>query len=257
MNQLLAANWQEDYGPYALWQAVDSALHDSGYESQRVVIIYTQTTDHQPLLETNSLFVPPSQAVDVAVGLITANPALKVIVSMTTNDLYGPLWPSILPAANDNHNITILTQQSIANPSVANTSLQTILTSADCWVGRSIVSDPRQTSHLLQQALKHDGLSILEVIVPLSNQQQSSYQAIRSRVSELQPSASNRQSWPTNDKSKAWHLLSQAGERLDLGLVYAGITPSYQKRLLKKIDKPLVDRSLKIELKKLWDTFDS
>lgn len=250
--------WNPIYGPYIFWKTMHQALLELGYEPQRVLALYGLDTN-QPqvnILNTYALHVASAEATDVAIGCITANPALKVIIFTDGSQLYNTGLSRLLAACASNHNVTVVVMHQSADYSLSSRGLSAVVSAGCTFVARSFVGDPNQLKSVFKAASKHDGLSVMDVLIPPSLNQHSTYAAWRAKAFRLQDANQPKSAhWPANDPTKAMQLLVQESARLDIGVFYKRVTPSYETRLLAKTAIPLVDQPVKsVSIKKILST---
>jgi 2-oxoglutarate ferredoxin oxidoreductase subunit beta len=215
------------------------------YEPQRVLCLYDLPLPSPNILQTYATDSPAGCSLAVGIGAAIANPALKVIIFIDSAKLWGKCLSSLLAASQSNHNLTIVAINFQADIAISRVGLTAVL-AADCgYVARGFVGDISQLKTLFKSAAKHDGLAILEVLVPPSDNPSSTYAAYRSRIFKLQGSATKAADWPAADAAKAIQMLNSPSERLDTGLFYRRTGLSPQSRLLKRLGTPLVDQPLK------------
>lgn len=248
----LATNWQPIAGPFTMWQTLQLAVDQAGYESQRLAMVYPDTRSTQPLLMANTICLPADQVMSASMGMVTANPALKVIAILSADQLLAD-WPTLQQLSTENHNLTLLVIDSPSASDCINQTILSLLSNLDCWQARAFVGDSLHMQQLYQAAIRHDGLSLLSILVPTSSENDLTYQAIRSRLFALQSDKNKIGNWPATDRAKAYQMLSQPKQRIDVGLLHASPgRPSYQKVLLKGLDGALVDQPFKtLSLKNL------
>ena len=245
MSAYYPLNWQPDYGPYALWQSLAEAIDSLKYEPQRLLIIYAADNNKGPadVLGTYAFRARPENGIPLAIGAVTANPALKVVVIVPSHFVFAHQSGLLSSATRQNHNITIISLQS-ADPTSSHPGLTALLTEQPNLVARTWIPDPRQMKSIFQVGLKQDGLSFIEVLAPAQSSAATSYAALRLRVFPLQI-GDGQADWPADDAAKAIARLQQTGPRLDTGVLFQAKRRSIQSQMLQRNGQPLVDQALK------------
>jgi 2-oxoglutarate ferredoxin oxidoreductase subunit beta len=243
------------------YQTLAQAIKELTYQPQRVLII-SESHCYQSIDENVGYGIDclPGQAIAIACGAVTANPALKVFVFTTADQLYLADLPQLTEALRLNHNLTVIAINSQTYGSELDESklnpLLFALTAGGTFIARGFAGDQPQLRNIIMAAAKHDGLALVDVLQPrhISNQIHT-YAWYRQRLHKVEEQPGNIV-WPIKDRQQAFQLLQTWENGIATGLIYQQRSASYQTRLLKRLPVPLVDQPLKsINIKSFIATF--
>jgi len=178
------------------------------------------------------------RAIPAAVGIAVANPTLSTIVTSGDGDLYGEGGNHFLHALRRNPDITVIVhnnqlyaltkgQASPTTPRGERTRLQfdgvevdpahmlaTAVVHGCTFVARGFAGDIDDLASLIERAVSHRGLSILEVIQPCITWGRHSVEEVREL---LEPAG---EAHDTTDRAAAIDLALRAPARLVTGVLY-------------------------------------
>jgi len=178
------------------------------------------------------------RALPAAIGIQVANPRLTTIVTSGDGDLYGEGGNHFLHALRRNPDITVIIhnnqlyaltkgQASPTTPRGEPTRLQIhgvevdparMLATAiihDCtFVARGFAGDIDELAFLIERAVRHRGLSLVEVIQPCITWGRHSIAEVRERLDPVGPTHD------PSDRAAAITLALRAPERFATGVLY-------------------------------------
>ncbi len=219
---------------YAVWASLKAAIVSLKYEEQRVVIV-----SDVAISEAIDTMVPgyclsglADAAIPFATGVATANPALKIVVVCQASRLN----PAIVEqAALDNHNVTLVVVNDLQDANLASSYVATVIAQPAGWIARGITSQPEALRSMLVSAAKFDGLAVLEVLQPNHDASRLSFAYIHAHSAAL--------TTPFADVTQLWPALYSV-DPVYLGQFWRHPAPSFQTKLLKQFEVPLVDKPL-------------
>jgi 2-oxoglutarate ferredoxin oxidoreductase subunit beta len=232
-------NWHPNDGPYIVFQSIAESFVALKYEPQRVVIIGEEGVS--AALPVNWLMAPQGAGIPMAIGMAVANPALKLVVLQRGQ-------PDMLPesvirqAARENHNITVAR----LNYDNEQDGVENYLALGATFVARGFIGDDEQLRQLMTAALRHNGLAFVSIISPEGGAAGQTFADWRQRQFRLQdPSQPAASHWKADDRQQARELAVRVSRRMDTGLFFKTVKPSYQTMMLRKQPVPLVDQPIK------------
>jgi 2-oxoglutarate ferredoxin oxidoreductase subunit beta len=211
-----------------VYTSLSQALDQLEYQRQRLVVI-TDLNYIDPGLGS-SINAPHGQTIAVAMGVAAANPALKIII-VTSEDNLLSQTANLLLVCQSNYHLMIV----VVSASSAKRVLNVALISQATYIARGFAGDPAQLQQLFKSSIKHFGLSIINILQPDATQKKT-YAWYRQNLKPLPPT------WLTNDQAKAQAAIN---DEMQTGVMYQRKASTFQSQLLKQMDKPLVDQSLK------------
>jgi len=201
------------------------------------------------------------RAIPAALGIHTANPRLTTVVTTGEGDCYGEGGNHFIHALRRNPDITIVVhnnefyaltkgQASPTTPIGAKRSLQAhgveiaplnmlaIAILHDCsYVARGFAGDIDHLKNLLVKAIKHPGLSYVEVLQPCITWGHHPLSWYKKRIDKLEDD------YDPGDPNVALKKVMQSSDRIPIGIIYQG-TPrdTYADRFRREInDKPFAE----------------
>jgi 2-oxoglutarate ferredoxin oxidoreductase subunit beta len=126
------------------------------------------------------------------------------------------------------------------------------ISSGATFVARSFAGDVKHLQRTILAAVKHRGLSFIDVFQPcVSFNQVNTYDWYKQRVYDLQAAGHD-----ATDKIKAFTKSQEWGEHIPIGVFYEVLSPTYEDELPQIKDIPLVKQPLdKIDISGLMNDF--
>ncbi|MBD3270998.1 MAG: 2-oxoacid ferredoxin oxidoreductase [Elusimicrobia bacterium] len=255
--------WCPGCGNFGILSALKKALVELGKKPENIVIVsgIGQAAKLPHYLKCNLFNGLHGRALPAAFGIKVANPRLDVLVTTGDGDCYGEGGNHFLNAIRRNINITLLVhdneiygltkgQASPTTQQTMKTKVQTagvrltpfkplaVAIAAGCgFVARSFSGNPSLTVDLIQQAVRHKGFSIVDILQPCVTFNPSrTYEWYRSHtytLGEHDPS----------DITAAFRKALEWDEKIPLGVLYRRQFPSFLDHAPVVKEHGLVDES--------------
>lgn len=248
---------------YGILNAFKSALTDLELKPQDICLVsgIGQAAKFPHYLKCNFFNGLHGRAIPAALGIHTANPRLTTVVTTGEGDCYGEGGNHFIHALRRNPNITIVVHNNEfyaltkgqASPTTRlgeRRSLQTqgveispinmlaIAIVHDCtFVARGFAGDMDHLKTILVKAIKHPGLSYVEVLQPCITWGHHPLSWHKVRVDKL------KDDYDPGNRDAALKKVMETSERIPIGILYRG-TPrvAYANRFRREIsDKPLAE----------------
>jgi 2-oxoglutarate ferredoxin oxidoreductase subunit beta len=211
----------------------------------------------------------------VATGAKLANPGLTVIVESGDGCVYGEGGNHFLAAVRRNIDITLLVHNNqvygLTKGQASPTSDEGFVTKAQPdgvpsapfnpvavavamhagFVARAFAGKPDQLAELIQQAVAHKGLSLIDILQPcVSFNRVNTFAWYRERCYPLPPSHD-----PTNWDA-AIKLACEWGERIPTGVIYRNDRPPFEEHFPVLREGPLVGRDVdRTRLRRIMESY--
>jgi len=119
------------------------------------------------------------------------------------------------------------------------------------FVARSFAGDPEHLSGIIQQAVRHPGFALVDVLQPcVSFNHQNTYQWYRERVYKLSDS------YDPQDRAAAFEKAEEWGPRIPIGVIYRQARPLFEARFPGYAAAPPIRREINPrEMENLLDAF--
>lgn len=248
---------------YGILNAFKRALTDLRLKPQDICLVsgIGQAAKFPHYLKCNFFNGLHGRAIPAALGIHTANPRLTTIVTTGEGDCYGEGGNHFIHVLRRNPNITIVVHNNEfyaltkgqASPTTRlgeKRSLQTqgveispinmpaIAMVHDCtFVARGFAGDMEHLEAILVKAIKHPGLSYVEVLQPCITWGYHPLSWHKARVDKL------KDDYDPGNRDAALKKVMETSERIPIGILYQG-TPriAYADRFRKEInDKPFAE----------------
>lgn len=218
--------------PLSIFRALEASRLELNIEPQRLVIV-TETSMPAPApLTANLVLAQTDHSLPIAIGIATANPALRVFTVTEAKSQYRGAIQPMLEAAAQNQNVKVI----VRNPTYFSGGPDPLGLALSCdasFVARGFVGDHQHLQTLISAATRHDGFAIIDVVEPDSHAKSFAWH--RQNLQEVSPTK----------KEVAWQALQSKKDKIAVGILFQKRQPSYQSELLKHIPSPLVDQPLK------------
>jgi 2-oxoglutarate ferredoxin oxidoreductase subunit beta len=256
--------WCPGCGNFGILAALKDALIALGLAPHQVLLVsgIGQAAKTPHYLNCNLFHGLHGRALPVATGAKAANHGLTILVHSGDGDCYGEGGNHFMAAIRRNVDLTLLVHDNkvyaLTKGQASPTSDRNMVTRAQPhgvilepfnplavalalgagFVARGYAGSREHLSMLIQQAVRHRGFSLIDVLQPcVSFNHVNTYQWYGERVYELE-----KEGHDTGDYDTACRLARQWGDRIPLGLFYRQEQPSFTDMLPSLNDGPLVDR---------------
>jgi 2-oxoglutarate ferredoxin oxidoreductase subunit beta len=202
------------------------------------------------------------RAIPVATGAKLVNPGLVVIAEGGDGDVYGEGGNHFIHAVRRNIDITLIAHNNqvygltkgqasptsepgfitkVQTEGVKVTMLDPLtiaLSLGASFVSRGFSGDIEHLSWVIQQAIKHRGFSLVDVLMPcVTFNKVNTFQWYKTRVYKLED-----EGWDTGNKQAACEKAAEWGERIPIGIFYQQARPAYEDLVSVLKGNPLIDR---------------
>jgi len=254
--------WCPGCGNFAIRQAVAQALSACGLQPQQVVLVsgIGQAAKLPHYLNTNVFNGLHGRAIPAATAIRAANHELTVVVTTGDGDCYGEGGNHLLHAFRRNPDITILVHDnqvygltkgqasptsdygfvtSLQRAGVKNEPLNPLALAVAMdasFAARGFAGDLPGLTALVTQAIRHKGLSLVDILQPcVSFNKLNTYAWYGQRV--YYPERHD-----PADRGAAFRLALEWGERIPLGVIYRNEKPLFEDQFGALAAGPLVSR---------------
>lgn len=245
----LTPAWCPGCGNFAILKAIKEALAGAGLKPRDVLLVsgIGQAAKAPHYLKGNVFNGLHGRALPVATGAHLVNQKLKVIVESGDGCLYGEGGNHFLAALRRNPDLTIIAHNNqiygLTKGQASPTSACGMVTKAQPrgvfseafnpvlaavafkagFVARAFSGNAPLLVSLIQQALAHPGLSLIDVLQPcVSFNKVNTFAWYRQRCYEIGPDHD------PYDRVQALVLAEEWGEKIPLGVIYRNQRPAYE-----------------------------
>lgn len=233
------ATWCEGCGDYGVLNALCEALDRSGMDPIRTVLVTDNGCSSMIGFLTNahSIHGLYGKALPIAVGVKSADPALKVIAVAGDGGAYAagvghlihlaPRNPDVVylildngcygltkgqpsPTANDRFGSPVNGRSRFLDPLVL------LITAGATFVARGYSQDPSSLAGLIQEALNHRGFAVVHIVSPCPVFNPGS---LLSR-SDSEGTPMEPVSHPAQDRLEAFRLIAMEEKKQRVGIFY-------------------------------------
>jgi len=249
--------WCPGCGNHSILEAVKQALVGLQLHPFEVLLVsgIGQAAKAPHYLTANAFNGLHGRALPVATAAKLANKDLTVIVESGEGCVYGEGGNHFLAAIRRNPDLTVIVHNNqvygLTKGQASPTSAQGFVTKAQPrgvftmpfnpvsvavamhagFVARGFSGEPEHLAGLIQAAIQHKGLSLIDVLQPcVSFNKVNTFAWYKKRCYEI-PDHHN----PT-DREAALKLADEWGERIPIGVIYRGTRPSFEENF------PVLDR---------------
>lgn len=256
--------WCPGCGNFAIRQAVAQALGRCELEPNRVVLVsgIGQAAKLPHYINTNIFNGLHGRAVPAATAIKAVNHDLTVLVTTGDGDCYGEGGNHLLHAFRRNPDITILVHDNqvygltkgqasptseygfvtkLQSHGVKNEPLNPVALAVAMdasLVARGFAGDIQGLAALIALAVKHRGLSLVDILQPcVSFNKLNTYAWYRERVYYPEEGTHD-----PSDRVAAFRLALTWGDRIPLGVIYRRERPVFEEQFAALTEGPLVSR---------------
>ena len=248
----LKPTWCPGCGNFGILQAINKALVALNLKPHQVLMVsgIGQAGKLPHYSHTNIFNSLHGRALPVAIGAKLTNHDLTVIASGGDGDGYGEGGNHLLHAMRRNHDITYLVHNNqvygLTKGQASPTSDQGFITkttpdgapqainpiglalvSGASFIARGFSGDGDHLSGLIQQAIKHKGFALLDMLQPcVSFNHKNTFKWYQERVYRLE----NEKGYSPADKQQAWQKSQEWGNRIPIGVIYREQRPTFEEQ---------------------------
>jgi len=210
------ATWCEGCGHYGVLNALCEALDHSGMDPMQTVLVTDNGCSSMIGFLTNahSIHGLYGKALPIAVGVKSADPALKVIADVVylilDNGCYGLTKGQPSPTANDRSGSPVNGMSRLLDP------MALLITAGATFVARGDSQDPPSLTGLIQEALNHRGFAVVHIVSPCPV---FNPRSLSSR-SDSEGVPMESVSHPAQDRLEAFRLIAMEEKKLRVGIFY-------------------------------------
>jgi len=242
-------SWCPGCGNFSILKAVKQALVASGLKPNQVLFVsgIGQAAKAPHYLNANVFNGLHGRSLPVATGAKLANPQLKVIVESGDGCNYGEGGNHFLDAIRRNIDVTLLVHNNqiygLTKGQASPTTSPGMITKAQPegvisapfnpiavavamragFVARGFSGMVDHLSELIQQAISHQGFSLVDILQPcVSFNKVNTFSWYKKRCYLLPPE------YNPSDWNKAMKIASEWGERIPLGIIYFNDRPTFE-----------------------------
>ncbi|MDY0386735.1 MAG: 2-oxoacid:ferredoxin oxidoreductase subunit beta [Methanolobus sp.] len=262
--------WCPGCGNFGILKAIKQALVNLGRSPHEVIIAsgIGQAGKLPHYLNCNVFNGLHGRSLPPATGAKVANHEMTVLAVTGDGDCYGEGGNHFLHTVRRNPDITIIVhdnqiygltkgQASPTSEIGMKTKIQThgvfnmplnplsLAISLDCsFVSRGYAGNISHLSKLIEKAIEHKGLSLVDVLQPcVSFNKLNTFKWYSERVYEM-----NEPGYELNDRVRAFEKSLEWGDKIPLGVFYVNEKPSFEDHLDVLASGPLYKNAPKTEL---------
>jgi 2-oxoglutarate ferredoxin oxidoreductase subunit beta len=272
--------WCPGCGDHGLLVALKQAIVRLDLEPKDVVLVSgigcsSKITDY---LKSYGFHTLHGRPLPVAQAIKLSNRNLTVIVATGDGDSYAIGMGHFIHAARRNIDITMLIMnnqvygltkgQYSPTASMDFVSGTTPMGSKDqpidgvalalsanaSFVARSFSGNIKHTSHLIEEAIKHKGFSLVDDLSPcVTFNKRNTYSWFKQNIENVDDDST----YNSNDMVSAFNKAKESN-KIPIGILFREDKPSYEEMILGLTKKPLVEEDLTLsdnDFKKLVETF--
>lgn len=277
-NTRVFPTWCPGCGDFGIWGALKQALINQNLEPHSIVIVYGIgcSSNMANFVNTYAFHGLHGRPVPVAEGVKMANHGLPVIAVSGDGDAYGEGLNHFMHAMRANQDITYIvhnnqiyslttgqasptTEQGTETKSTPTGLIEVPInpvglgvTVGASFVARGFAGYIDHLAGLIEQAMKHKGFSLVDVLQPcITFNHVNTHAFFRKRVVKLEEQGHD----PTNAE-QAWKRSREWGKTIPIGVFYTNDRKSYQENLPQLAQTPLVGQPIDdIDISPLCDTY--
>lgn len=247
-------SWCPGCGNFGIISAIKRALEEMGKKPHEILLIggIGQAAKLPHYLTGNVLNGLHGRTLPNATGAKVANGELTVIVTTGDGDCYGEGGNHLIHAIRRNVDITCIVHNNqvygLTRGQASPTSdwgfvtrvqphgaiasrfnaLALVLAMGGTFAGRSFSGDQEHLSRMIQEAVRHNGFSLLEVLQPcVSFNHINTFAWYRERVYDVNA----EENYNPGNRAMAFEKALQWGDRIPIGLIYKEEKPSFEEQI--------------------------
>lgn len=257
--------WCPGCGNFPLRQALANALADLGLSPEQVTMFtgIGQAAKMVHYIRVNGFNGLHGRALPAAIGMVVANPEMKVIVESGDGDTYGEGGNHLLHNIRRNPDLTHLVHNNQiygltkgqASPTTGfeiKTAVQPEGVTSEpfnpipfavamraSFVARGFVGEREHLKELIKAAIMHKGYALIDILQPcVTFNKVNTYQWYQERVYKLGDDYDPTDYMAAMEKANEW------GDRIPIGIIYKEEKKTFRERLAIADEGPLVGRNI-------------
>ena len=254
--------WCPGCGNFGILDAMKDALLNLDVSPEKILIVsgIGQAAKTPHYLKCNLFHALHGRALPLATGAKIANHGLTILVNSGDGDCYGEGGNHFIHAVRRNIDITLLVHNNkvygLTKGQASPTSDEGMVTKMQSegvisetfnplsvalslgagFVARGFSGKTGQLSRIIQEGIKHKGLSLIDILQPcVSFNHLTTFDWYRKRVWDL-----FEEEYIPDDFNKAMELAGMWGDKIPIGIIYQKEKPSYTDKIHKLKEGALV-----------------
>jgi len=244
--------WCPGCGNFSILKGLKQAFVELGKKPNEIAIVsgIGQAPKTPHYLKCNAFNGLHGRTLPVATGLKLANHKLTVLAEGGDGDGYGEGGNHFIHAMRRNIDITYLVHNNqvygltkgqtsptsdfgfvtkttpAGSASIPLNPLALAVAIGCCFVARGFAGDIDHLSHLIQQAIRHKGFALIDILQPcVSFNRVNTFQWYKERVYHLD------EKYDRNDKIAAFSKAQEWGEKIPIGILYVSERPTLNEQI--------------------------
>lgn len=271
--------WCPGCGNFAILNSIRKALIELGKSPHELLLVsgIGQASKLPHYLKCNVFNGLHGRPIPPATGAKVANPELVVIAIAGDGDCYGEGGNHFIHAIRRNVNITVLVHDNqvyaltkgqasptsdlgfvtkIQHEGVMLTPFNPISVAIALdasFVARSFAGDIEHLSKMIQEAVKHKGFSIVDILQPcVTFNKLNTFQWYKQRVYKI----GEGDGYDPANRTKAFEKSLEWGDKIPIGIIYKNERPTFEEQIPALKKGPLVRQELNpLRFQKLLESF--
>jgi len=258
----VAIKWCPGCGNFGILDAMKDALLNLDISPEKILVIsgIGQAAKTPHYLKCNLFHALHGRALPLATGAKIANHGLTILVNSGDGDCYGEGGNHFVHAVRRNIDITLLVHNNkvygLTKGQASPTSDEGMVTKMQSegvisetfsplsvalalgagFVARGFSGKTGHLSRIIQEGIKHKGLSLIDILQPcVSFNQLNTFDWYRKRVWDL-----FEEGYIPDDFNKAMELSRMWGDKIPIGIIYQKEKPSYTDKIHKLKEGTLI-----------------
>lgn len=268
-------SWCPGCGDFGIWGSLKQALTQLGWEPHQFLTVFGIgcSGNMASFIKCYGIHSLHGRAIPNAIGAKLANHKFPVLVIGGDGDLLGEGLSHFIHAARANHDITVILHNNqiygLTTGQASPTSMPGLDTKTTAhgvierpldpsalailndagFVARGFAGDMPHLTSLMVEAMKHPGLSLVEVLQPcVTFNHLNTYEWFRKRIKKVESPAMTIQD---GIRAAEW-----SEETINTGILYRNSRPAYHTLLAQLKDKGLIETTgEKRDVSKLIENF--
>jgi 2-oxoglutarate ferredoxin oxidoreductase subunit beta len=246
-------SWCPGCGNFGILAAMKDALASMKIPPEKILIIsgIGQAAKTPHYIKSNFFHSLHGRALPLATGAKIANHELTILVNSGDGDCYGEGGNHFMHAIRRNIDITVLVHNNkvygLTKGQASPTSDEGMVTKIQSdgvlsetfnplsvalalgagFVARSFSGKPEHLSKIIQEGIKHNGFSLIDILQPcVSFNHVNTFDWYRKRVYDI-----FEEGYVPDDFNRAMELSRMWGDKIPIGIIYKKDKPSYTDRI--------------------------
>ncbi|MFQ6089447.1 MAG: 2-oxoacid:ferredoxin oxidoreductase subunit beta [Candidatus Methanofastidiosia archaeon] len=259
-------NWCPGCGDFGILNSLKRAIVSSDLKPHEVLIVSgigcSSKLPHW--IRTYGFHGIHGRTLPVAIGAKLSNHKLKVVAIAGDGDCYGIGIGHFIHSMRRNVDLTLIVHNNmvyglttgqtsptsemgfktkstpLGSPEIPINPLSLAIVSGATFVSRGYAKDIRHLSNLMEEAMRHRGFALVDVLQPcVTFNKINTYEFYNERVYKLED-----EDYSPDDKSKALLKAEEWGERIPTGIFFKELKPTLEDYMVAISEKPLVEHEI-------------